>query len=296
LQTSHLGELLSIAAAVIWAGSVVLFRMSARSLGPLALNFFKNIVATLLLLATLAVLRQELVRAVPVLDYCMLLAAGVVGITVADTLFLRGLNLVGAGRSQIVSSSYSPFVIALSFVFLGERLSPGDLAGTAFILFGIVLSARRVSASEVSPADMRKGIIVSTISFALMALGVVLTKPVLDRSPVLWATTIRLLGGVAGLVLIAIVSPKHRYLWRSLRPSRSWRITIPASVMGAYIAMLVWLAGMKFTQASTAAILNQLSAVFVLPIAAVFLKEPVTKQKLGAVASALAGVVLVTFF
>ncbi len=270
--------------------------MSARSLGPLALNFFKNIVATLLLLATLAVLRQELVRAVPVLDYCMLLAAGVVGITVADTLFLRGLNLVGAGRSQIVSSSYSPFVIALSFVFLGERLSPGDLAGTAFILFGIVLSARRVSASEVSPADMRKGIIVSTISFALMALGVVLTKPVLDRSPVLWATTIRLLGGVAGLVLIAIVSPKHRYLWRSLRPSRSWRITIPASVMGAYIAMLVWLAGMKFTQASTAAILNQLSAVFVLPIAAVFLKEPVTKQKLGAVASALAGVVLVTFF
>ena len=46
-------------------------------------------------------------------------------------------------------------------------------------------------------------------------------------------------------------------------------------------------------QASTAAILNQTSAVFVLPIAALVLREPVTRRKLGAVALAIGGAALV---
>jgi drug/metabolite transporter (DMT)-like permease len=65
-------------------------------------------------------------------------------------------------------------------------------------------------------------------------------------------------------------------------------------VLGAYLAMIVWIGGMKYTQASTASILNQTSAVFVLPLAAVFLHERITLRKSLAVAMALAGVMFVT--
>jgi len=294
VATAHLGEFLSVLAALVWAVSVVLFRLSGRKLTPLALNFFKNIVASLLLLLTHALLRQDLLRPAPFLDYARLALSGIVGIAVADTLFFRSLNIVGAGLSQVVSLSYSPFVIMFTFIFLGERLSPGDFLGAGLILVGIVITSGAKPPPGVTARELRAGIGLATLSVALMALAVAAAKPALDRSPVLWATTVRLLAGVVMLVVITIVSPARRYVWGTLRPSRSWRVTIPAAVLGAYVAMIVWMAGMKFTQASTASILNQTSAVFVLPIAGLVLREPITGRKLGAVLMAMAGVGLVT--
>jgi drug/metabolite transporter (DMT)-like permease len=290
----HAGEILSVLAAVVWSVSVVLFRVSGRRMTPFNLNFFKNAVATLLLLATLAVIGMPLVRAVPLSDYLLLFLAGFLGITIADTLFFHGLNLVGAGLSQVVGCAYPPSVILLSFLFLGERLTWGDLAGTAFILAGIFLSTRHEPPEGTTRADLRRGILIGTASMVIMAIGVVITKPVLDRSPVLWATTVRLLGGVFTMMLITAFSRRHRSAWRTFIPSRTWKLTVPASIMGAYLAMIIWLGGMKFTQASTASILNQTSAIFVLPVAAIVLGERITRQKLLAVILGVAGVALVT--
>ncbi len=294
MQFPHLGEILSVLTALVWAASVVLFRLSGRRLTPLALNFFKNIVATVLLLLTLALLRQELLRSAPLMDYLLLALSGVIGISIAATLFFRSLNIVGAGLSQVVSLSYSPFVILFTFMFLGERLTVGDWVGAALIMAGILLTTGHDPPRGVSARDLRLGIGLATLSVALMALGVAFAKPVLDRSPVLWATTVRLIAGVAVLMVVALVSPRHRYVWATLKPSASWKVSIPAAVLGAYLAMIIWIAGMKYTQASTASILNQTSAVFVLPMAAVVLKERVTPRKIGAVLLAIGGALLVT--
>lgn len=293
MESPHLGEILSVLAAVVWAVSVVLFRLSGRSMSPLALNFFKNIVATALLLATFPIVGQDILRPAPFLDYALLALSGILGITVADTLFFRSLNIVGAGLSQVVSLAYSPFVIVFTFVFLGERLSPGDIAGAALILGGVLLTTGHTPPPGLTRRDLRTGIAIASLSVALMALGITLAKPVLNRSPVLWATGVRLYAGVLSLAIFTLLSRRRRYVWSTLVPSAAWRFSLPAAVLGAYAAMIIWIAGMKFTQASTAAILNQTSAVFVLPIAALVLKEPVTRRKLGAVALAIAGVTLV---
>lgn len=290
----HLGEILSILAALIWAFSVVLFRLSGRGFRPVALNFFKNMVAGVLLLATMFVLREPILRRAPLLDYALLLASGVIGITLADTLFLRGLNLVGAGLSQIVNSAYSPFVIVFTFIFLGERLTAWDFAGASLILAGIIISSRHKPPEGTTRHDLRQGIGLSIVSVALMALGVTLAKPVLDRSPILWSTTIRLIGGAAGLIALSLMAPRYRSVWSTLRPSATWRVALPGAILGTYVTMIIWISGMKFTQASTASILNQTSAIFVLPFAAIILKEKVTPRKLVAVCFAVAGVVLVT--
>ncbi|MBD3348254.1 MAG: EamA family transporter [Candidatus Eisenbacteria bacterium] len=293
---SHLGEFYSVLAALIWAGSVVLFRLSGRTFRPLALNFFKNTVAVVIFGITFALFRIEVIRDAPLLDYGLLLLSGVIGIAVADTLFFRSLNLVGAGLSQVASLSYSPFVILFTFVLLGERLTPGDFAGAALIMLGIFLTAGHRPPPGSTKHDLHKGIGFAILSMAMMALGVVAAKPVLDRSPLMWTTAVRLAGGTAALALLAAVSPRHRDIWRTLRPSRAWKISLPAAILGTYVAMLVWMAGMKHTQASTASILNQTSAVFVLPIAALVLKESITARKAVAVATAITGVALVTVF
>jgi drug/metabolite transporter (DMT)-like permease len=59
--------------------------------------------------------------------------------------------------------------------------------------------------------------------------------------------------------------------------------------------MLVWLAGMKYTQVSIASALNQTSNVFVFILAAMLLKEPVNLIRIVAIILGFAGAVIVSF-
>jgi drug/metabolite transporter (DMT)-like permease len=77
-----------------------------------------------------------------------------------------------------------------------------------------------------------------------------------------------------------------------LKPSPEWKIALPASIVGNYLAMLAWLAGFKYTLVSVAAILNQLSTIFTFILAAMFLKEPVTLPRLIAIVLAVSGALL----
>ena len=57
--------------------------------------------------------------------------------------------------------------------------------------------------------------------------------------------------------------------------------------------MVLWLAGMKYTQVSIAALLNQTSTVFIVIMAAIFLKEGITLRKAISVGLAVLGSILV---
>ncbi len=294
----HAGEVFSVCAALLWALAVVLFKRSGEHMSPLALNLFKNVVGCLLYLLTMLVLGRTLLPPVAGRDYLLLAISGVIGLSVADTLFLRCLNIVGAGTSQIIACLYSPSVIVLSTLFLGERLTGGDAIGTGLILGGVLLTYSPAPGRDPSkhiPRGKRlEGILIGAVSFALMALGVVVAKPALENTPLLWATSYRLVTGTIALTVIGAWQPAASGFWRSMRPSGAYFTSLPAAVIGTYLAMIAWLSGVKYTTASAAAVLNQTSALFVLPIAAILLREPVTRRKVLALAMALAGVVIVT--
>jgi drug/metabolite transporter (DMT)-like permease len=93
---------------------------------------------------------------------------------------------------------------------------------------------------------------------------------------------------------IALLSPRRREILRVFRPSPTWRVSVPAAVLGSYLALMCWIAGMKYTKVGIAAILNQSSTIYILILAAIFLKEPFTRRKLFASLVALVGIVLVT--
>jgi len=58
----------------------------------------------------------------------------------AVVLYLEGIRRLGASQAAIVSTFEPLFAIALSAVFLGERLDPLQLVGAAVVLAGVVLS------------------------------------------------------------------------------------------------------------------------------------------------------------
>jgi drug/metabolite transporter (DMT)-like permease len=96
------------------------------------------------------------------------------------------------------------------------------------------------------------------------------------------------------LVVVLLLHPARRTIMRSLSFAGSWGYTVFGSFTGAYVSMVAWLGGMKYTEASIAAALNQLSNIFVFVFAAALLKEPVNLQRVIAIVLAVGGALLVT--
>jgi len=67
------------------------------------------------------------------------------------------------------------------------------------------------------------------------------------------------------------------------------------SVVGGYLAMMLWLGGMKYTQASVAAALNQTTNVFIFILAAWVLKESITGQRVLGIVLGVGGALMVVF-
>jgi drug/metabolite transporter (DMT)-like permease len=295
LNIPYIGEILSFMTAFAWATAVIFFKKSGETVHPIALNIFKDLLGIILFLPTMLILGETLFCAAPLSSYALLLISGAIGVGVGDTLFLKSLNLLGASLVAIVDCLYSPFVIALSLLWLGESLSLLQVVGAILIISAVLEATYEKNHKKISRHNLIWGIIWGILAMAAMAIAIVMVKPLLEQSPLVWVTEIRLIGGVIMLGIVLLFNKSRRTIISSLRITGGWRYTILGSFFGAYISMMLWLAGMKFAQASVASALNQTSNVLIFVLAAIFLKESIDLKRTVAIILAIIGVFLVTF-
>lgn len=289
----YFGETLALTTAVIWSFSVILFKRSGETVHPLGLNLFKNTLTLLLIPPTMMLFGQELFPAAPIGDYLLLTLSGVIGIGIADTLFFKSLNLLGAARSAIVDCSYSPVIIVLSIFWLGETLSFAQAAGALLIISAILAIGREKGLVELTRKQLIIGILMGTAAMVANGVSIVMIKRLLERSPILWAIEIRLIGATIGLLVHLGFHQGRKGVVHSVMEVKSWKYMIPGSILGTYLALMFWIGGMKYAPASVASALNQTSNIFIFILAALFLKERITVYKVAGIIMAVAGVFLV---
>lgn len=289
-----MGNLFALLTALAWAGAVILLKRAGESVPPFALNVFRVGVSTALLVPTVIVAGQAGWRPVSAADAPLLFASGIIAIAISDTLFHASLNMVGAGISSIVDCLYPPLTVLFAWTLLGERLSGRQFLGMALVLGGVLVAARHAPPHGATRRRIVLGSLLGVLAMAALALGIVIAKPVLDHSPVLWATATRQVGCLLVLGPIALASPRRREILGLFRPSPAWRFMLPGALLGSYVSLILWIAGMKYTKVGVAAILNQSSVIYILILAALFLGEPFTRRKVTASVLALAGILLVT--
>jgi drug/metabolite transporter (DMT)-like permease len=297
LDFPHAGEVYSATCALLWSIGVIYFKKSGEKIAPLPLNLFKDTVGLLLFIPTMLILGVEFIPVEQTAaDWIILLASGAIGIGIADSIFFASLNRLGAGRSAVVDCLYSPFIIICSFIYLNEDIGIGLLIALVLMTAGILIGTWNPERTE-SDQDrkkIRQGVLLGIAAMLLMSIGIVMAKPVLDRSDPWWASTVRLVGGVA-LLSFQMFSRRNRVeLLRCFRPGPLWKVSLPSAVFGGYLAMIFWIAGMKYTDTTIASVLNQLSTIFVLILATLFLKESLTLRKVVAIILGFAGGVIVT--
>jgi drug/metabolite transporter (DMT)-like permease len=296
------GKLCALLAAMSWALALVLFKQSGESVPPLALNLFKNVVGlalfglTLLATALLPALKPDApVDFMSPPELLVLAVSGLMGIAVADTLFFASLNRTGVQLNQVVDCLYTPSMLLFAWLLAGEDITRAHWLGSALIVAGILVATSVKPPPNRTRGQIGAGILFGAGAMLAMAYSIALAKPILDARPVLWTTATRLTAGTCALALWSLVTSSRRATWAVFRPAPVWRRSIPAAVLGVYLSMLLWISGFAWTTMASAAILNQTSIVFALALAAVLLRERLSRRKIVAIGLASGGVVVATF-
>jgi len=291
-----MGSAFALACAFFWAFAVILFKKAGESFSPIALNIYKSVVAMALIGLTMLVMGIPFFPDVAPRVWWMLVLSGLFGITLADIFYFFALNRLDAGMVAVVECLYLPGVLGFSYLLLGERMGVLGIIGSVLVLCAILVGAGPLK--DLKPGTIHKGpnlwgICAGFLAMMFMALGIVIAKDVLDQADVFWATFIRVTAGLIGLVPIVLCHPERKRFVQELKFSKAWFNAFPATVSGNYIALVLWVAGMKYTTASRAGVLNQMSTIFLFILATVWLKEKMTAQRLAAILLSVAGAYLV---
>ncbi len=278
---TYLGEVLSLSCAAMWACAVILFRVVGHTISAWNLNLFKNCIAVLLFVPTLFIIYGIDWPQLPASTLAILLLSGFLGITLADTVYLRALNLLGPSRHAVITCLYSPFVITLSVLFLGERFGPAQGFGFLLVIIGVILVNYRKARREIDDRLLRAGVFYGVVAELLMAAGIVITKPIVTGESPIYVAAVRIFGGTAGMLAWNLIHPRSRNSLKTDFAKRPipWAILLTGSILGTYLSMIVWIAGYKYTSASTASILNQTSVIFILVLAVWFLGEHMNRRQ-----------------
>jgi len=286
------GEFFALAASFCWALSVILLRKPGLVLPAFELNLFRIVFAVLLLVPTILVMEGWSWPEYSTGELGTVLLSGYIGIAVADTWFLRALNLMGASRTGIIASMLSPFVIVLSILFLGESLRLWQIAGFILVMSGILLVTWQRSKQEIDSQHIRKGVMYGVASVFLMAVGVVMVKGILETRPFIWTVQLRLLGGLAGMLIYIVLRGQRLQVARSFMRSLPWVPIVAGSFLGSYLSMILWLAGYKLIPASVASILNESANAWIVLLAWLILHESLGLRKITGLLMTVAGVAI----
>jgi drug/metabolite transporter (DMT)-like permease len=288
------GEIFALTSALTWALAVILLRRSGETLPAFELNLFKNCLGLLLMIPTVFIFTGLQLPGYSTTELLIVFASGLIGIALADTWYLQALNLMGASRTGIVASLFSPFVILLSTVFLGERMVAWQWTGFLMVISGVLLVTWRVNRSEIDTDDVKKGAILGVAAMLMMAIGIVMVKDILETRPFLWTVELRLAGGVAGMLVFMLAGNRWQSVKRNFRQPQPWGTVITASFLAAYLSLLLWLAGYKLIDASVASVLNETNGAFIILLAWLMLGEKISRRKLAGLSLTLGGVLVMT--
>jgi len=296
----YLGEICSLLSAVFWALAIIIFKKIGDRVSPMVINPVKSTIGLLLFILTYIILDIPLTPNTQFsnTDLITLAISGIIGIGIADIIFLHSLNILGAGISAIVDTVYSPFVIFFAFIILGESLTAIQLFGGVLIIGSILYTSTKIQNIPVNRKRFKQGVLYGVGSIAMMALGIVMIKPILNtvsNQPRLqmWIAGYRLISGVLVSGSIMLYVNQKENILGALRDRTLWLPLMVSSVLATYLGIAMWVMGMSMTTASISSILNQTATIFIMIFAWIFLGEPLTKRRILSIIVAMLGAYLV---
>ena len=289
-----MGDLYAVITAVCWSSAVILFDISTKNFTAIQLNVLKNFIGVFGFILTI------ILFSIPSPNFSQqdiftLALSGFLGILIADGLFLESLRRLGSGISAVVSTIYTPTVFIIAYILFNETINLHSYIGGVLVLGGITISVFQPP-KTIKKRDLYIGILFGIMANILTAYSVLIIKPIMKNNSVIYVALYRFSIGFIFGILINILKSGIKQVIQKFKQGLTNQYVILGAFLGTYLSVIFWLAGYKYTLAGRAAIYNQLSTVFIIILARVFLKEPMTSKKIIGVSLAIFGAMIVSIY
>ncbi len=287
-----MGDFYALLTAVCWSIAVILFDISSKNMGSLQMSLIKNLIGVIGFIFTIIFLK------IPVpqfsnLEIILLLISGLIGVGIADLMFLSSLKKLGSGFSAIIATIYSPSIFLFSFLMFSDSISFKSYIGGLLVIFGIIVSSFEL------PKTNNKKTIIFGITFGIFAqmftaFSILLVKPIMLENSIIFVALYRFSIGLLFTIIFLKYRSKNKDLFTNIVEGFKNKYIIIGSFMGTYLSVILWLAGFKYTLADRAAIYNQLSTILIILFAYFFLKEPISVKKWTGVILSILGAFIIS--
>lgn len=276
---------------LFWAGNWVTGRAMRDSFGPVALNFWRWLIAALILAPFVL---PEVRRQWPVIrrNWKILAALSLSGVVMFQSLVYLGLRNTFAINGVLINSTLPMFMIAMAWAFNRDTVTPRQIAGMVLSLAGVLVI--------VSRGDFANW---NHLSLNLGDFWVLLAMPVWALYSVLLRRRPAELGGMSLVLVLAAMGLPALALGYALE--LAWipqaMPTLPALAGVLYIGLFASVAAFACWNAAVAALGPNIAgfSIHLLPafgtlLAIVFLGERFETFHLWGVIGIFAGVALAT--
>lgn len=283
--------LLLILTTLFWSGNFVLSRGMHAAIPPLALSFWRWLVALLLLLF---LARHHLVREVPLLrrHAWFIVIQGLLGVTGFNTLLYLAMQQTTAINAVLINSSMPVLIVLFSWLLHGETMRPRQYLGVFLSLIGVLAIIARGQPANLHWFRFNQGdllVLAAAMVWALYSIN--LRRYPGQLHPLAYLTAIAAVG------LAAIVP---LYLCELLR-GITFAPTLPVLLTIAYVALFAsvlafvfWNRAVRAIGANRAGPFIHLMPVFSILLAEIFLDESLSLGHLPGIALIFIGITLTT--
>lgn len=301
MLSTHLGELASLATAILWTVSSIFFTSAGKRIGALPVSFLRIVIACVLLVAcTPLAAGRWLPTDADGRAWLLLGISGFLGFFLCDVCLFKAMLLIGPRRVLLIFSLTPPIAALASFV-IGDALSLRSWVAMAITLAGVAwVVLERPNHDEEPPIPgmsllkaHRCGVALALFATATSAIGMVVSREVmLDYHNVAGATLIRALAALPGYVVLTTAWRRWRVLFLVLRDPPARTALGIGSVLGSFGGSLLMMVGLRYSSAGVVTTITATMPVLILPLSIAVYHERISFRAVAGAVVAVAGVAL----
>lgn len=283
-----LGIIAALASAASWAFATVVFDRLGKVVPYAGITFLKGFFSILLMLLLVMIVGDF--KTVSPHDAVILIASGIIGIAIGDTLFFKSLQDLGAKMQVLYFMLGQIVTMLLSSLLLGDVLTLKEYIGAMILLCGIVIVTWGRQEDHPNKTCGIIGGFLSILCFSISTIMIKFTETDID---VISASFYRMLAGTLIMTLFGLTTHKMKSWITPLKDFKTLALFLLNVVVITIGGFILSMYAIKTISVSLASILSTTEPVFVLLLAYLINHEKVSKRELIGAAVSILGLLII---
>ncbi len=275
---------------LFWAGNWIVGRGMRAEVPPIALSFWRWIIALAFLLPLAwPYLKRD--RAILLAGWRWLALLGILGTCLYNALTYVGLQQTEAINGLLLNSFIPIVIVALAWAFHGKRLKPVEALGIAASFAGVLAIIARGDPRTLLQLTLNLGDVWILLSVVAWAVYTLLLPKRPAAHPLAFLFAIAAIGVTATFPFYLLEIANGRHITASIG---AWTAIAYAGIFPAFLGFIFWNKGVEEVGASKAGLFIHLMPAFGILLASVFLGERLMSFHFIGIALIFGGIFLTT--